>query len=203
MDVGRNTNPIMKLIYCLIFCLTALTVHGQNSRYKDLPPAIKQKADSDSVFIEIVFNETAPVAAILYFTVDKAGNSSAELYTYTHRYRSSKLTTQKYTILKADSLLERLIRNEQEVLTKADSIEGYKLDWLDGSNWSITIDDTAGSRKYNYPQVYEQPENEDVKRVQQMFSYLDSLYSIEYKRRNMKLRSGKYHNFGEAIMKIK
>lgn len=186
----------MKIFAILLFAslLSSCSVGRKNPTYISMP-SIETLSASDSVLMELTFYGESPIAAKVIYRLDKNGQESTTLYYFTHRLRNDKLLVTETKIL-VDSALIYLLNNESKILKSAKEIEGYKLHWLDGEYWAAAINDRKGLRTFKYPELFQNLNSSEGKRIQEVFLAIDKVYNIDAGRWNMKLSSGKYSNYG-------
>ncbi|RIJ42474.1 hypothetical protein D1627_00980 [Pontibacter oryzae] len=186
---------------CLVVSLSACSL-GREEKSEVSVPQAETFAAADSVLMEITFRGANPIASKLFYSLKKNGVSNTDLYRYTHRLKDNKLILMKKTV-PTTSTLHQVIKNERELLKKAEAMDGYQVHWLDGDYWSIAIHDNKGERTYSYPELYQQPDTPEIEQVKKLINQLDREYEIEKGRWDLKLKKGKYTNHGGEVMEIK
>ena len=191
-------------IYAVLFFATLLSscsLGRKNSTYVPMP-SIETLPATDSVLMELTFYGESPIAAKVIYRLNKSGEKGTFLHYFTHRLKNDKLLVTA-TRIPIDSTLENLINNETSILKKAEQIEGYKLHWLDGTYWSVSINDRSGLRTYKYPELYQDLKSSEGKKIQEVFSAINKKYNIDSGRWSMKLKRGKYSNYGGTEIRKK
>ncbi len=186
---------------CLVVLLSACSL-GREEESEVSLPQVGTLAATDSLLMEITFRGASPVASKLFYSLKKNGEGKTDLYRYTHRLKDNKLLVMKKEVPTTSTLLQ-VVKNETELLKKAETIDGYQVHWLDGDYWSIAIHDSKGMRTYSYPELYQQPDNPETKLVKDLINQFDREYEVKKGRWDMKLKQGKYTNHGGEVMEIK
>jgi hypothetical protein len=185
----------------LVVILSACSL-GREEKSEVSLPQIETLAAADSVLLEVTFRGASPIASKLFCSLKKNGESNTALYRYTHRLEDNKLLVMN-KVVPTTPILHHVIINEAELLKKAETIDGYQVNWLDGDYWSIVICDNKGVRTYSYPELYQQPNTPEIEQVKGLINQLDKEYEIEKGRWDLKLKKGKYTNHGGDMMEIK